>query len=624
MCGIAGIISFNKEPVDNNRLQIMRDMLSHRGPDDADTWLGEGVGLAHRRLSILDLSEAGRQPFFSAGGHLVMVYNGEVYNFRELRRQLEAKGYRFQTETDTEVVLACYEHFGLAAFSMFNGMFAIAIWNRQTQEFLLVRDRAGVKPVYYHINARELYFASEPKALIAAGISAEIDEASLDELLAYRYLAGENTVFRHIKALCPGYYMQWKPGERPRIARWWHLGEQIKNHPPIENPKEWFAETFASAVNYRMVSDVPVGVLLSAGLDSSSVAQVLHNAHYPSLQTFTIGFHESEHDESALAQRFCNELGFGFNKLYLGGEHLAQCVEDASFYHDQPLIHFSDPHLLAISRLAKQKVSVLLSGEGADEIMGGYVRYKTFQHTSLWPLLRFALPLANYLRPNPRYEKLRRYLAINNPPLMQLSNASNVFSNEWIDTYKLWGLNLLPPYRIALLQEAREVYPDNLLRQLLYLDQHTYLPSLNERNDRATMGASIECREPFMDYRLMTGLGTLPDKWLFQGKKNKFLLFDTIGRQLPDYIRTHRKVGLSVPWPEIIKTDPYFRESLETLPQSELFAMGILGKLDLAKVKDEFLKFGKHQPIIVQLVFFNIWYNTYFKRIQRFSTAYHQ
>lgn len=616
MCGIAGVLHFNGEPVDKIRLTQMRDMLQHRGPDDAGTWIDDNIGLAHRRLSIIDLSRAGHQPFFSADQNLILVYNGEIYNYAELKKELEATGYRFKSNCDTEVLLAYYQVAGVKALDKLNGMFAFAIWDKQKQELTVVRDRVGVKPLYYAITHDGFYFASEPKALISYGIDPGLNEPAFDELLAFRFIAGENTIFKYIKKLLPGHYATISSAGKMKETRWWHLGDNIRNHAPIQKPFEWFADTFTSSINYRMVSDVKVGVLLSAGLDSTAVTRVLKDNNYKTIETFNVGFKHDGHDESVRAEQFCNELDYKFNKIYVDKNELSHYAEDASYFHDEPLVHLNDPHILAISKFAKSKVSVLLSGEGADEILGGYVRYKTFKYQAMWPWLNRTFKIFGPGQNNLRLKKLQAYLGICNTDMMQLMNGSNIFLNEWIDKYKLYGMNFFPEYRLKVLQEAKEIYPGNSLRQLLYLDQHTYLQSLNERNDKATMGASIECREPFMDYRLMEGIGTLKDSLLFKGEKNKYLLVNTIGRSLPGFIKKLKKRGFSAPWAEYIKEDDYFRHHLFSLEKSDILKTGIFNKIQIKKIRDEFINYNCHQPLIIQLVFISIWYECYFKRIQ--------
>lgn len=615
MCGIAGILNLDGSGVDPITLIGMRDMLQHRGPDDAGIWIDGNMGLAHRRLSILDLTTAGHQPFLSEDGRFAITYNGEVYNFKELRKTLEQKGFQFKTQTDTEVILNYYILEGANCVSKLNGMFAFAIWDRKEKTLFMARDRVGIKPFYYSFSNQQFAFASEQKALLKIGVDQTLNESAMDEMVVYRYIAGENTLFKNIKKLLPGHCATLDATGELKFKRWWNLGEKIQNHPPIEKPFEWFYDTFNSAIKYRMISDVKVGVLLSAGLDSSSVIKSLQINNFNAIETFNVAFRNKNHDESELAERYCNDIGFTFNKIYLEKDELFNSVAEASYYHDEPLVHFNDPQILAISKFAKDKVSVLLSGEGADEILGGYIRYKVFQYQKMWPVLKSIASVYTKIGANHRISKLNSYLKLNNKDLMILANGNNIYPFDFVDSYKLFGINLLPNYRIEILEEAKTIYPNNPLRQLLYCEQHTYLQSLNDRNDRATMGAGIECREPFTDYRLMEGVGSLDNKYLFTGKKNKYILANTIGKLLPDYIRNFKKVGFSVPWTDHFKNDPLFRQTIEDLDKCDFFKLGIYDKLNIQKLKTEFLTKGMHKPLITQMVFGAIWYNTYFKKI---------
>jgi asparagine synthase (glutamine-hydrolysing) len=617
MCGIAGILDYKSGYVNPSLLDKMRESMIHRGPDDAGSWIEGGTGLANRRLAIIDLSHSGHQPFFSDDGNLVIVYNGEIYNYKELRKELENLGDRFTTNTDTEVLLKYYMYSGKECLEKLNGIFSFAIWDRKKKELFVARDRAGVKPFFYFSDQTGFYFASEAKAIFTAGIKPEINEPALDELIAYRYISGENTMFKNIKRLLPGHYAIISADHSIKINRWWNLGEKILNHPVISEPYKWFPELFNNSVRYRMVSDAPVGVLLSAGLDSSSVVRELRNSNFNDIQTFNVAFRNKEYDESSMAEKFCNELGYHFNKIYVEDDGLQELVEKAGYFIEEPLTHLSDPHLLAISRLAKNQVSVLLSGESADEILGGYVRYKTFQYRHFWFFMRSGSAIANQIFNYDRISKLLSYLRLKNEGMMQIMNASNTYIDELVYKCNLYGINLFPEYRLRILKEAKEVYPSNPIRQLLYLDQHTYLQSLNDRNDRITMGASIECREPFMDYRIMEGIGTLDNKYLFQGKKNKHILATTIGSQLPSYIQSFRKLGFSVPWSEYIVTNDYMRSNLMTLEQSDVFKAGILGCLNIPELRDQYLKTGQHKSLIIQLIFIKIWYETFFKKLQQ-------
>ncbi|MBA3714110.1 MAG: asparagine synthase (glutamine-hydrolyzing), partial [Pyrinomonadaceae bacterium] len=292
MCGICGIVHRDRAyPMSESVLLKMRDSLTHRGPDDAGQYLAPGIALGTRRLSILDLSQRGHMPMSTEDGRYWITYNGEVYNFQELRSELESRGHAFRSHTDTEVVLRLYAEQGPAMLDRLNGMFAFAIWDSQERVLFLARDRVGVKPLYYAFEGDALYFASEEKALFAAGLAPKFDTTTWEELLCFRYVAGEQTPFVDVKRLLPGHYLLWKDGG-VQIRRWWHLAERAaaQRESLPKNPLQWFEEIFNSAVDLRRISDVPVGVLLSGGLDSSSVATSLASQAGSGVSSFTVRF----------------------------------------------------------------------------------------------------------------------------------------------------------------------------------------------------------------------------------------------------------------------------------------------------------------------------------------------
>jgi asparagine synthase (glutamine-hydrolysing) len=391
MCGIAGILNFGQDSISDQTLMDMGMAIRHRGPDDHGIWNKGTIGFTHQRLSIIDTSEHGHQPMFSEDGQYTIVFNGEIYNHAEFRDELKAKGFFFRSTSDTEVLLYLYITYGETMLHRLNGMFAFAIWDNTKQELFVCRDRMGVKPFYYTKNSKSYYFASEPKAIFAAGIPKEINPLHIKEWLLYRYIAGEETLLKGIKKLLPGHWSKIKADGSIKTARWYHLGYQIKQHPQISNPEKWFEETFHSSVKYRMVADVPVGVLLSGGLDSSSIAASLHHSNYKNIHTFNIAFKNKAHDESEIAKKFSQSLHFPFHSLYLENHELFQSLNDSVYHLDEPLVHMNDPHIMAISAYAKKHVKVLLSGEGADELMGGYIRHKTFKWIGARHLIRLVL-----------------------------------------------------------------------------------------------------------------------------------------------------------------------------------------------------------------------------------------
>ena len=612
MCGIAGFWNKKNQPASKAELKQMCDAIVHRGPDAYGYFVDESIALGHRRLSILDLSEHANQPYQSDCGKFILVFNGEIFNFKDFYPELKNKGYTFKTTSDTEVLLYLLMEYGISVLSRLNGFFAFAFFEKEKGQMYLVRDRYGVKPLFYVDDETTFSFASEPKALFAKGITKAVEEDNLAELFFYRHVSGRNTIFDGVKRLLPGYYQIWKGGELKEENRWYHLGEEALSHQEISKPFDWYEETFLDSVRLRMISDVPVGTMLSGGLDSTGVLYAQHELGHTEISTWNLRFPGFNKDESHLAQRISKDYGVEYNGYEFIGSNLVDLLDESIRINDEPLMHFTDGLLLGLSKKAKEKVTVLHTGEGADEIMAGYVRYKVFGNKSVYQGLQVLRYLPDSLLKNERLRKLKRYMTVGSVDFQLLTNANEIF----LDGFKKQGLNylnLLPEYRVEILEEAKSTYPKNRLRQLLYLEQHTHLSSLNDKNDRTTMGASIECREPFLDYRLVTGIASLPDKYFSTKGKGKYLAMNTIGKKLPDYIQKHEKIGLAVPWNQYMLEVPELREHLETMHRSELFQMSWLKYIDVPSMVNEFKADPvKNYTFIRQLFFNSYWYQKTF------------
>ncbi|MDG2431266.1 asparagine synthase (glutamine-hydrolyzing) [Flavobacterium sp.] len=611
MCGINGILHFQSErKVDEHTLTKMRDSLAHRGPDDQGLFIDKNVGFGHRRLSILDVSAAGHQPFLSEDKRYIMVYNGEIYNYKDFYPELRSNGFSIRTNSDTEVLLKLYQMHGLKMLHRLNGMFAFAIWDTLEKKLIVVKDRMGVKPLYYAIYNETFYFASEQKALFTAGVPLKISKEGLEEYIFNRFVAGEGTLYENINKVLAGHSMTVYASGRIETEKWWDLKTEIQNQTPIKDPLEWFSSTFDESVRLRMVSDVPVGVLLSGGLDSSSILASLKKQQFQNIQSFTIGFKEEEHNEAHLAKMLSEKLAYGFHTLQLEDQALHDKLVQATYFQDEPIMHLNEPHLLTISELAKSSVKVLLSGEGADELMGGYVRYKALQYPSLLSSIA-TLGSLDLFNKTARFEKLGRYAKMSKKSDLILFNSCNIYP---ADIAAQFGINSPPKneYRIQIYKEAKELYPGNLRRQALYFDQQTYLRSLLHRNDRATMGASIECREPFLDQRLITGLGSLEDKWLFTGKKGKFILKSAMQDQLPEEILKFKKVGLSAPWGDYLVNSSVFKDELTSFATSTIFEMPYLQNINSKALVDRLKKGDPTMTAFVMPLFMmHIWIKNY-------------
>ena len=620
MCGFAGIVYSDPTRVpDVAAFDQTLQSLSHRGPDDSGRFIAGGIGLGSRRLAILDLSQQGHMPMKTDDGRYYIVYNGEVYNFQELRAGLRQKGVRFRSNCDTEVVLQMYAMYGSAMLPMLNGMFAFAIWNSLERRLLLGRDRLGIKPVYYVQSTDALVFASEEKALFMAGVRAEPDPAAIDELLCYKFVSGERTPFMGVQRLLPGHVLEWQDG-RVQTHRWWNLGERaqmIRESKP-DDVTEWFRKTFDHAVGMRRISDVPIGVMLSGGLDSGSVAASLTAANgQAETAGFTVRFRDQHYDEGPLAQSVASRFNVKLHELYIEPENLLRGLEEATWFNDEPLMHASSLHILALSRFAKPRVTVLLSGEGSDELLGGYVRYRALRHMSL---LRSLGALPRSFRGVPgvpaRIDKLYRYARLRTPPLWVICNAGDVFPDDW--RYYGRETSAAVPYRESVFAEAVELYPGDSIRQAMYVDQHTFLCSLLDRNDRMTMGASIECRVPFLDYRLVEGIAALPTDGFIRGVKNKWLLRASLGHRLPEPVLQGRKWGFGVPWADHFRKVDELRDRVNELPNSPFMQFCGFKKPDLQRLSTDSARGdATASAIIYQLLMLDIWNSAYIQRLSR-------
>lgn len=606
MCGICGIVYREKDQqVDEKLLIQMRDRLIHRGPDDAGTYINQNVGLGSRRLSILDLSVSGHMPMSTPDQCFWIVHNGEIYNFQELRSTLEAQGVQFRSNCDTEVLLYLYQRHGPKMLDLCNGMFAFAIWDNTQKSLFLARDRMGIKPLYYALNANGLYFASEEKALFAAGIAREFNESSAAELLFFRCIAGEKTPYQGVQRLLPGNFMIYQDG-KTTIHRWYNLSEKIDSNGQIADKmqaQEEFKELFDSSIRLRRISDVPVGTLLSGGLDSSSMTAAMARQAGAGISTFTVRFKDEAYDEGEYARELTKQWDLDYHELYLPEPDLPEMLRQSTYFLDEPLMHGHDPHLLAISRMAKQKVTVLLSGEGADEILSGYVRYLFFRSPQ-W--------IVNKLSAASRYFSKDGIFPGRIQKAVQLLNLRSdidriVYSSAELMPHQFNG-KIIPDleYRYQIAEEAQKAYSDPV-RQVMYYDQHTYLQSLNDRNDRMTMGASVECREPFQDYRLLEWAANLPTKLLYESGVGKAVLRNSMNQTLPKSILKHKKWGFGVPWHTYLRENPVFYEKIQALSKGKLKTR-LIHNDTIESGAQSFLEGIDHfLPLIRQYVFFDIW-----------------
>ena len=545
MCGIVGLVY--KDPsrsCEPELVTAMRDVVSYRGPDDAGLYAEGPVGLGHRRLSIIDLG-GGHQPM-SHAEHLWIIFNGEIYNYRPLREELIAKGHSFRTKSDTEVILHLYAERGGRCVETLNGMFAFAIWDARRRTLFLARDRMGVKPLYYAETADAFLFASEIKSIFASGkVAAECREEALSEYLMFRQVAGSESLFRGVKSLPPGCTMTVRDGHS-RISRYWSPLPPPER-PPIsyEDARRALAELLEDSVRMRLISDVPVGTFCSGGVDSSLVTALAAKLKGDPVNTFSIGFDEPDYDESAYASAVSQHCRTTHHELRVGNEAFSDLFPTMVWHNDEPLDFANSVQIFALSRLAKQHVTVVLTGEGSDELFAGYPRYRIPDLVKIYrylpaPLRRLA---ANVIQDH-RLAKLERYAAASADDVL-LFNSSYLAPD--VVARACSGLRGFDAeYRRDCLSASDHLGLDLAARASL-LDQETFLVGILHRQDKMSMAASIESRVPFMDYRIVEFANRLPLEHKLRGGSGKALVKDLARDLLPPGIVGRRKSGFGVP-----------------------------------------------------------------------------
>jgi len=544
----------------------MRDLMSYRGPDDAGTLVEGPVGLGHRRLSIIDLRR-GHQPMSTAGGRLSIVYNGEIYNYREVREWLIARGHRFRTESDTEVILELYDELGDRCVERLNGMFAFAIWDRERRSLFLARDRMGVKPLYYAEAPGAFVFASEVKALFASGhVTPACREDALAEYLVFRQVAGSDSLFRGVKSLPPGCTMSLRDG-RISIARYW---SPIPTDEPTPMRFDEAVETLSSlledSVRLRLVSDVPVGTFCSGGIDSSLVTALAARARGDAVNTFSVGFDETDYDESRYARMASERYRTTHHQLTLGNEEFGELFRRMVWHNDEPLDFANSVHIFALSRLAKQHVTVVLTGEGSDELFAGYPRYRIPGLAHAYRRVpRPVRSVAGALVRDHRLAKLDRFASMSSADALLL-NPSYARPETVAELFPA-----LPPPSLAYRRErlaATEGLGLDPVGRLSLLDQESFLVSILHRQDKMSMAAGIESRVPFMDYRIVELANRMPTACKIVRGSGKAPVKACARTLLPAAIVDRRKSGFGVPLRDWLRSSQGLGDRLRSLASS--------------------------------------------------------
>ena len=616
MCGICGIV--HAEPsrsVDAELLVRMRDRMSHRGPDDDGLFLDGPVGLGFRRLSIVDLA-AGHQPMANEDESVWIVFNGEIYNHGELRPDLEAKGHVYRTRADTETIIHLYEEEGTEVVQRLNGMFAFAIWDRSQRRLMLARDRLGIKPLYYAEVDGSLVFASEIKALLAhPGLSPALRRDLLPEFFAFRYVSGEQTLFDGVRSLPPGHVLVWEQG-RSRVRRWWDVETEEPRALDEATALRELDELLSESVDLRLMSDVPLGAFCSGGVDSSLTTALAVRQGRSHINTFSVGFEERDFDESRYAALVSDRYETRHHRLEVGGTLFADSLPRMIWYNDEPLNHPNSVQIHHLSALARQHVTVALTGEGADELFAGYPRYliPLLYRTLRWlpRPARAAVGAAFGALGSHRLDKLGAVLPLE-PAQVAILNSSFVAADL---VAELLGQSSAAtyPYRESLLREG-DLFAGGRLDALTRLDLKTYLVSILDRMDKMSMAASLEGRVPFLDHRIVEWSMRLPGHFKVRAHTTKWLVKRLGERYLPREVVHRAKSGFGVPLAEWFRQPAGLGRHLALLGSDDFRRREIADPTVVSRIVDEHgAGRADHSELLWELVNLELWHRIFVER----------
>lgn len=584
MCGICGEFNFSKRNVNKDIMHSMLDVLHHRGPDDEGVYIHEAIGLGHKRLSIIDL-DTGRQPMSNEEQNVYIVFNGEIYNFRELRKELKSSGHVFKTKSDTEVILHCYEEHGFEFLKKLHGMFAFAIWDERTRILFCARDRLGKKPFFYAFVHDTFIFASEIKALLKhPSVKKDINLKAIDYYLTYQYIPAPMSIFKDIFALLPAHTLTVYENRRHVIASYWEITFKQKTRLSLHEAEEVLLYKLKEAVRTRMISDVPLGAFLSGGIDSSIIVALMSEYSERPVKTFSIGFEEESFSELSYARQIAKRYHTDHHEFIVKPDAV-EILPKLVWYFEQPYADASALPTYYLARETRKYVTVTLTGDGGDENFAGYLRHRanlladTISNklpTLLWKSLYRILPEISHQKSLFRYFKRFTQAAGESPARRNLLWHC-IFRNELKDSiYSEYMKNTLKGINAYSFME--DVYSgahaDTMLDAVLYTDIKTYLPfDLLVKMDIATMAHSLEARSPFLDHELMEWTATLPPAYKMHLYKGKYILKKCFKDMIPSSILKRRKMGFGVP------LEQWFRGScLNTFMKEALLSSRSIGR----------------------------------------------
>lgn len=617
MCGICGFIHYKR--ITQKTLQEMNQTLKYRGPDDDGYMLQDieannmQIGLAHNRLSILDLSLLGHQPMKSYDNRVAVCFNGEIYNYLNLRNTLQKKGYIFKSNSDTEVIINAYLEWGISCVNKFNGMFAIALWDKVNSMFYLVRDRIGIKPLYYYYDGQNLVFASELKPIMKYPFfKKDINIQALSEYLHYQYITGPKTIFKNTYKLEPGCILTFS-NSKIEISSYWSIEKAFTNNNPFagnyQDTKNKLKELLLDAVKFRMIADVPLGGFLSGGYDSTLIISLMRELSTNTVKTFTIGFHETQYDEAQYAEQIAKHLGTEHYYKYLSLDEAKTYIKNIPLYFDEPMADPSQIATMLLARETRQHVTVALSGDAGDELFCGYNKY-----CRAYNLLKYR-HLSKIIKCIDHFIDLKTYLKNTSRKFLKLYYCSCPKEIINADFYVFWDRynSLLPSATHSEKYVKMTNYTDDIRENYMLTDMITYLPDdILTKVDRATMAFSLESRVPFLDYRVVEFALSLPIEYKYKDGNQKRILKDIAYDYVDKDLLDRPKQGFGVPIYEWLQTDfkgmtqNYFEENF-------LKRQGIFNPYKINEMVNEFK--NRHNPEIARniwtILVFQMWWEQY-------------
>ena len=607
MCGIVGI--YSRKGIDKQQLKKATEIMQHRGPDAEGYFTDSIIGLGHKRLKIIDLSDNANQPMSNENGNLQIIYNGEIYNFREIRRELEEFNHKFKTNSDTEVILHAYEQWQENCLQRFNGMFAFAIWDNAKKELFLARDRAGVKPLYYYLDKDRFIFASEIKALLEFDIPRELNTDVLYDYLNYFILIGNYTLFKHIKTIPPAHFLILSQ-DKITAKKWWDFSYSEEQ----KTEQQWiteFREQLLRSIELRLIADVPIGAFISGGIDSSAIVALM-NKISGQVKTFCVG--SGDETELKYARLVAERFHTDHHEILITADDFSKNIEKMIWHSDMPMSWPSFIPLYFVSELSKGKATAILTGEGADELFAGYNRYRLMlKEISLNKGLKiipsfFRRAVSSSIKTGDVRYKKNWNMLLNGFNYDFATGVNIFFGMERED-----ALASKIPRNNILKERVKQIFNEkqtNLLNRFLYLDFKTYLHELLMKQDKMSMAASIESRVPFLDYNMVEFAARMPANLKLKGNEGKYILKKAMLGILPQELIYQKKRGFPVP------IDSWFKNELRDYVKQQLTEQGIIQEFFNPVYIAKLLQKNQKENCSLQIwamLNFKLWYERFFK-----------